>query len=89
MFVGLRPPGSWWHEIDALLAQAWHEVEQKRCPDCGQPTWLAHDPNTEGRWSVPLPTRCLPCTAIARKAEPYLAESTHPQALRFSAELVS
>lgn len=85
--TGLRESG--WCEMDSLLAQAWSDIEAQRCRSCGHPLWMALDPQTEGRWAVDLPSRCLPCTAIAEKAEPYLKDSRHPHALKFGAELVS
>jgi hypothetical protein len=86
VLAGLAPQGGYWSEVDSLLAQAWSEVERMLCPDCGTPLWQAFDPALEMKWVVDLPTRCHPCTAIARRAKDY-SETDHPHALRFGAHL--
>jgi len=41
-------------------------LDRTRCPGCGQPTWLAHDPKSNWR---PSAIRCQSCNAIEdRKA---------------------
>lgn len=84
---GERRPGQRWTDRDALLLQALTYYEASLCSGCGQPMWLGMDPDTEGHWKAPLPTRCHPCTAIAIRMKDY-EEADQASALRFSAELV-
>lgn len=44
------------------------------------------DPDTEGRWTAPLPMRCHACTAIEHRVKDY-EKADAPRALKFSAEL--
>lgn len=81
-----RKPGQAWLPSDVLLALALTEYEAGLCDGCGQPMHLSMDPETEGKWVAPLPTRCHACTAIEHRSADY-GENEAPRALRFSASL--
>jgi hypothetical protein len=49
-------------------------VEADTCPGCGQPLSESTDPDREGGYEVPLPTRCHACTALHTHQDKY-AES--------------
>lgn len=85
---GERSPAAKWTARDSMLAQALTQHESLLCPGCGQPMWLSMDPETDGRWRAPLPSRCHACTAVHHRAEQYSGpDVTAPGALRFHAEL--
>lgn len=75
-----------WDDQERALAAALLAYEADRCPGCGGYMHDTIDPETEGRWHVPEPTRCHRCTAIAVKQEGY-KETPNPQALLWSASI--
>lgn len=58
---GVRLPGEAWTPRDWALAQAAKLLDWSRCPGCGQPRWLAHNPESSWR---PKMTKCESCNAI-------------------------
>lgn len=88
---GVRLPGEAWTPRDWALAQAAKALDWSRCPGCGQPRWLAHDPKSS--W-MPRMTKCESCNAIedlkeTPQAKARLeAERSHPQAWHFHTEHV-
>lgn len=62
--------------LDAYRAQL--------CPSCGRPLSVCTDPESDGKWQVPAPTRCHATTAVLIARE----QNTNPQpgALLFHAE---
>lgn len=85
---GARLPGEAWTRRDWALAQAVEMLDRSRCPGCGHPTWLSHDPDLAKRWKAPAPSRCHSCTAVAKRQKQYEGEDVkQPQALAFHAEL--
>ncbi|WBQ03026.1 hypothetical protein [Kribbella sp. CA-293567] len=77
-----------WDDDDRDWALALTEFENNRCPVCGGQREECSDPASEGRWEVPLPTRCHRATSLAQKQAPYYAASepgkaaaAHPEAL--------
>ena len=83
---GVRLPSEAWKPRDWALARAVHELDRLTCSGCGTPLWDAYDPALERKWRADFPTRCHPCTAIARRAKDY-EESKAPGALRFGVHL--
>ena len=61
MARGARLPGEAWTKRDWALAQAAKQLDWSRCPGCGQPRWLAHDPKAKFR---PHKVKCESCEAI-------------------------
>ena len=85
---GSRLPGEAWSSRDWALAQAADMLDRARCPGCGHPTWLSHDPALERKWTSPAPDRCHACTAVAKRQKQYEGDDVkHRQALTFRAEL--
>lgn len=80
-----RAPGDRWTVKDRLLALALQGYEDDLC-ECGHPRSESMDPDNEGRYSAPPPSRCHACTAIERRSEQY-KEAKAPRALRFAAIL--
>lgn len=85
---GARLPGEAWTRRDWALAQAVEMLDRSRCPGCGHPTWLSHDPGLSKKWKAPAPSRCHACTAVAKRQKQYEGDDVRqPQALAFHAEL--
>lgn len=82
---GDRAPGAKWLPRDSLLAQSLTLYEGS-LHDCGHPVWDTLNPDLEGRWVAPLPSRCHACDAIALKVTEY-EKADRPQALMFRAEV--
>lgn len=47
-------------------------MEADTCPGCGQPLSESTDPDHEGGYEVPLPTRCHACTALHVHQDKYV-----------------
>jgi hypothetical protein len=60
-------------------------VEDGLCPLCGRPRRVCSDPDSEGRWLVPPPSRCHATTALAIARQSYLKQP-QAEALLFTAE---
>lgn len=89
VLAGDTRPGDHWTARDRELALALTEIEDAQCKGCGQPQWLAFDPNVS--WDVDDdPWRCHPCTAREQAAEewakgtPEGSSIPQPSALRWS-----
>lgn len=85
---GARLPGEAWTPRDWALAQAAKQLDRSRCPGCGQPRWLAHEPTSKWR---PHVVKCQSCNAIEDlKDAPEVQQRTekHPQAYHFHTEHV-
>lgn len=83
---GQRKPGARWTPTDWALAQALTQFEAMICSGCGQPMHESMDPENEGRYVAPPPSRCYACTAVHHKVADY-EKADAPEALKFSAEL--
>lgn len=53
-----------WDETNRAWALALAEVEADSCHGCGQPLSQTTDPDAEGAYEVPAPTRCHACTTL-------------------------
>lgn len=51
-----------WSEEDRGWAAAAKRNADTDCPGCGQPLSETTDPDNEGKYEAPLPTRCHACT---------------------------
>lgn len=59
-----------WTSEDLTYAKAWRRLEADRCPGCGLPLSETTDPDNEGMYEAPPPTRCHACTPLEyRKGE--------------------
>lgn len=95
MAAGQRAPGAVWTPEDTVLAMALIHIEDDTCSGCGLPlsesTADGHNADTgEATYTVPPPTRCHACTAIADAASDYTDPDKgvpHPHALRYGARL--
>lgn len=61
------------------------EYRATRCPSCGGDISDCTDPEADGRYTVPPPTRCHATTALRAAQEQY-RDSPHPGALLWHAE---
>lgn len=85
---GEREPGEKWTARDWSLAQALTQYEALLCPGCGHPMHESMNPENDGRYTVPPPSRCYACSAVERVIEAGTYDkASQPHALRFSAEL--
>jgi len=82
---GARLPGEAWSRRDSALAQAAKILDRSRCPGCGQPAWLAHEPKSKWR---PKKIRCQSCNAIEDLKATLPEDVDNPQALQFFTEHV-
>ena len=85
VFRGARLPGEAWSRRDAALAQAAKQLDWSRCPGCGKPQWLAHDPKSKWR---PKKVKCESCEAIEVLKEMQPDDLKHPAAYHFYSEHV-
>jgi hypothetical protein len=60
-------------------------LEDGLCPICGRPKRICSDPDSEGRWQVPAPTRCHATTALVIARQQYLKQP-QAEALLFTAQ---
>lgn len=60
-----------WTEEDRAWAIALLELHADTCGGCGQPLSQSTDPDAEGGYEVPDPTRCHACTALHKHQEKY------------------
>ena len=82
---GARLPGEAWTARDAALAQAAKQLDWSRCPGCGQPRWLAHDPKGKFR---PKKSKCESCEAISVLKDMQPDDLKHPDSYYFHTEHV-
>jgi hypothetical protein len=82
---GLSLPGDAWSPRDWALAQAAKMLDWSRCPGCGQPRWLAHDPKSKWR---PQRVKCESCNAIETLKDMQPEDLHHAQAYHFHSEYV-
>ncbi len=73
-----------WDETEVAWMLALAEYEDGLCPRCGMPREICQAPESEGRVTVPPPSRCHVTTAILGAQKGY-AENEHPTALSFEA----
>lgn len=59
-----------WTEEDLGWALAQDAEDAERC-QCGHPLSETTDPDAEGEYEAPLPTRCHACTALEKRREEY------------------
>lgn len=80
-----RPDVEWDEDqVSWMLALA--AYEDGLCPRCGMPREICQAPESEGRVTVPPPSRCHVTTAILGAQKGY-AENQHPGALLFGASV--
>ncbi|MBX6166288.1 MAG: hypothetical protein IRY84_01385 [Thermobispora bispora] len=60
-----------WTEDDLAWALAQRAEDAERCSGCGLPLSETTDPDAEGEYEAPLPTRCHACTALEKRREEY------------------
>lgn len=60
-----------WDDEERAWPIALAEYESELCPACGRHMSICTDPESEGKWQVPPPTRCFPTTAVLRARKPY------------------
>lgn len=60
-----------WSEEDLAWAMAQAAEDAERCTGCGLPLSETTDPDAEGEYEAPLPTRCHACTALEKRREEY------------------
>jgi hypothetical protein len=83
--VSSRPEVEW-DETEVAWMLALADYEASLCPRCGMPREICQSPDTEGRVTVPAPSRCHVTTAILGAQKGY-AENEHPTALLFGAHV--
>lgn len=76
-----------WTKEDRILALALDQYERQLCQGCGKALTETTKPEHYGAYRAGLPQRCHACTAIYEASERY-EETAHPEALKFSADLV-
>ena len=82
---GARLPGEAWTPRDWALARAVEMLDRTRCPGCGEPTWLSHDPKFKRMWGAKA-ERCFSCDAQAAKQNS-MGENVHNrQAIHYRSE---
>lgn len=69
-----------WTEDDLAWALAEAAEAADRC-QCGHPLSETTDPDAEGEYEAPLPTRCYACTELEKRREEY---RNSPPGLLFS-----
>jgi uncharacterized protein with PIN domain len=72
-----------WTEEDVGWATAHLEELADRCPGCGEPLSETADPEAEGEYETPLPTRCHACTPLEQQKDEY---KDSPPGLLFSVQ---
>jgi YD repeat-containing protein len=60
-----------WSEEDLGFAKAHRRREAERCPGCGLPLSETTDPDREGEYEAPPPTRCHACTPLEHRKSEY------------------
>lgn len=60
-----------WTDEDLGYAKAWHRIELDRCPGCQLPLSETTDPDHEGAYEAPPPTRCHACTPLEHRKGEY------------------
>lgn len=74
-----------WSEQDQAWMLALAEYRAGLCPACGQELRVCADPEGDGNWTVPPPTRCHATTAMSIAQKSY-ADSLQPEALLWHAK---
>lgn len=60
-----------WTAEDRAWAFADLQLEADTCGGCGQPLSESTDPEREGGYEAPLPTRCHACTTLTAQQDKY------------------
>lgn len=77
-----------WDDHERAWALALTAYEDALCPLCGRPLAICTAPESEGRVTVPPPTRCHVTTAIELAREPYRGDKVkQSSALMFTAHV--
>lgn len=74
-----------WDEEQQSWMRALADYEANLCPNCGRHLSICTDPESEGKWHAPAPTRCFPTTVILEARKPYDEKAHHSRALLFTA----
>jgi hypothetical protein len=60
-----------WTGEDLAYAKAWRRIEADRCPGCGLSLSETTNPDNEGMYEAPPPTRCHACTPLEHRKSEY------------------
>lgn len=60
-----------WTDEDLAWAQAKRRNDADACPKCGLPLAETTDPDNEGEYEAPLPSRCHACTPREHRMDEY------------------
>jgi hypothetical protein len=61
-----------WTEEDLGYAKAHRRNQLDKCPGCGLPLSETTNPDHEGMYEAPQPTRCHACTPLEHRKSEYL-----------------